>query len=193
VRTGSGRFVSPHGCGSFEVLDLWLEEAVKPKMRGEVALFRFADDFIACFEHKDDAERFQGALQRRLAKYGLSLSPEKTKLIEFGRKVLAVSERKGEKLDSFNFLGFTHCCARTRKGKFAVKVKTMSKRLRTADLKQHHSDRSGVSKSGVENIVAKMLDESVVYRIVEPDSTQEYVIADPLFRHYIYRYKLLLD
>lgn len=113
-----------------EVLDLWFEQIVKPRMRGEVALFRFADDFIACFEHKDDAERFQGALQMRFAKFGLTLSLEKTKLIEFGRKALAVSERKGEKPDTFNFLGFTHYCGRTRKGKFTVKVKTMSKRLR---------------------------------------------------------------
>lgn len=112
-----------------EVLDSWFEQAVKPRMRGEVALFRYADDFIVCFEHKDDAERFHGVLQQRFAKYGLTLSPEKTKLIEFGRKALAKSDRTGEKPDTFNFLGFTHYCGRTRKGKFTVKVKTMRKRL----------------------------------------------------------------
>ena len=112
-----------------EVLDLWFEHTVKPRMRGEVALFRYADDFIICFEHKDDAERLQGALQRRFTKYGLTLSAEKTKLIEFGRYALIKSERKGEKPDTFNFLGFCHYCGRTRKGKFTVKVKTMSKRL----------------------------------------------------------------
>ena len=118
-----------------EVLDLWFEQEVKPRMRGEVALFRYADDFIICFEHKDDAERLQDALQKRFAKYGLTLSAEKTKLIEFGRKALYKSAKTGKKPDTFNFLGFSHYCGRTRKGKFTVKVMTMRKRLSRALLR----------------------------------------------------------
>jgi RNA-directed DNA polymerase len=118
-----------------EVLDLWFEQTVKPRMRGEVALFRFADDFIACFQHGDDAERFHSALQKRFAKYGLTLSEEKTKLIEFGRSAFDKSVRAGKQPDTFNFLGFSHYCGRTRNGKFTVKVKTMRKRLNRALLR----------------------------------------------------------
>ncbi len=110
-----------------EVLDKWIEREVKPRMQGEVKLHRFADDFVILFETKTDAERVQQVLTKRFEKYGLKLHTEKTKLIEFGRS--AWSRRKEIKPQTFNFLGFTHICGTSRKGKFTVKVKTMKKRL----------------------------------------------------------------
>lgn len=129
--THQGSVISPLLANIYlhEVLDLWVERMVKPVMRGEVRLFRFADDFIVCFERRDDAERFQQVLPKRFAKYGLKLHPEKTRLIEFGRRKWGESRRTGRKPPTFNFLGFTHYCGNSREGRFVVKVKTMGKRL----------------------------------------------------------------
>ena len=91
---------------------------------------RFADDFVVGFEHRDDAERFWADLRSRLAQFGLELNAEKTRLIEFGR--LAASNRKARGLgrpETFRFLGFTHVCAKTKKGRFKLKRITDSKRL----------------------------------------------------------------
>ena len=129
------------------VLDLWFEREVKPRMRGEAMLYRYADDFIATFQFKEDAERFMEVVVKRFERFGLKLHPEKTKLIEFGRTAWEKSKKTGIKPNTFNFLGFTHYCGTTRKGKFIVKVKTMAKRLgrglkRVKDLcrKQRHYD-----------------------------------------------------
>lgn len=114
-----------------EVLDLWVEKVVKPRMRGEISLYRFADDFVACFQYQSDAVRFQQVLPKRFAKYGLTLHPDKTRLINFGRFALGKSNgNRKRKPETFNFLGFTFYCGKSREGKFSVKVKTMSKRLR---------------------------------------------------------------
>lgn len=112
-----------------EVLDLWFEKEVKPRMSGEAQLYRYADDLIATFQFKLDAERFMRALIKRFEKFGLKLHPEKTKLIEFGRTAWSKGKATKIKPHTFNFLGFTHYCATTRKGKFHVKVKTMAKRF----------------------------------------------------------------
>ena len=78
-----------------------------------------------------DAERFLRELRKRLAKFGLELHPEKTRLIEFGRFAAERREKRGEgKPETFNFLGFTHCCGKTRKGAFTIKRKSIAKRLR---------------------------------------------------------------
>lgn len=111
-----------------EALDYWVEKMVKPVMRGEVRLFRFADDFVVCFERLDDAQRFKETLPKRFSKYGLVLHPEKTKLIEFGRKAWKRWRGGGKKPPTFNFLGFTLISGTGRKGDFVVKRKTMSKR-----------------------------------------------------------------
>lgn len=112
-----------------EVLDLWFENEVKPRMRGEAKLYRYADDLIATFRFKDDADRFMQVLPKRFEKFGLRLHPDKTKLIEFGRAAWMKSKKTKVQPATFNFLGFTHYCGTTRKGKFSVKVKTMAKRL----------------------------------------------------------------
>lgn len=113
------------------VLDTWVYEVVKPLLRGEVHLVRYADDFVVGFQHQQDAERFWRVLPKRFARYGLELSQEKSHLLPFGRFAEERLARYGEKPPTFNFLGFTHICGRNSKtGKFALHVQTMSKRLR---------------------------------------------------------------
>jgi RNA-directed DNA polymerase len=85
---------------------------------------------VLCFQYREDAEKMLSVLSKRFAKYGLTLHPEKTRLIEFGRFAREKAKRRGEKPTTFDFLGFTHICARSRKGRFTVHVKTIRKRLR---------------------------------------------------------------
>jgi hypothetical protein len=106
-----------------------------------------SEDFILCFQYREDAERVRDALEKRFQKYGLTLHPEKTRLMEFGRKALVKSERPGGmKPATFDFLGFTHIAKRSRRGNFAVHVRTMRKRLRrslkdvTAWCREHRHD-----------------------------------------------------
>jgi group II intron reverse transcriptase/maturase len=114
------------------VLDEWFERDVKPRMRGEAYLIRFADDFICCFECESDARRYQAVLSKRLARFSLSVAEEKTKLIRFGRFARCEHQRRGEGAPStFDFLGFTHYCGRSRAGRFKLKRKTSGKKLRT--------------------------------------------------------------
>lgn len=113
------------------VLDEWFEDAVKPRLRGEAHEIRFADDAILCFHYREDAEKVKNVLSKRFAKYGLTLHPEKTRLLEFGRYAEEGAKRQGKKKPGpFDFLGLTHICARSRRGKFTVHVRTMRKRLR---------------------------------------------------------------
>jgi RNA-directed DNA polymerase len=92
---------------------------------------RFADDFIAGFEHRQDAERFLAELRERFAKFGLELHPGKTRLIEFGRFAARQRARRGlGKPETFDFLGFTHICGKTRQGRFLLRRITISKRMR---------------------------------------------------------------
>lgn len=130
--TYQGSVISPILANVYlhEGLDLWVEHEVKPRMKGEVTLFRYADDFVACFQEREDAERFLRVLPKRFEKYGLKLHPEKTRLLAFGRTPWWRSKGKGGKPGTFNFLGFTFYCAQSLNGRFTVKSKTMSKRLR---------------------------------------------------------------
>lgn len=112
------------------VLDLWIKQWRQTKARGEVYIVRYADDFVMGFQHCDDAKRLLVHLRERLAKFGLELHPEKTRLIQFGRFAAQDRERDGlPKPETFNFLGFTHYCGKTRQGRFTVGRLTMSKRL----------------------------------------------------------------
>lgn len=131
-------------------LDLWLLQWRVRHAQGEIIVVRYADDFIVGMQSKRDATRLPDDLTQRLRKFGLELHPEKTRLIEFGR---FAAERRREhgvgKPETFDFLGFTHICGRTRHGKFIVRRKTMAKRLRSklGDLKtelrrrRHHPVR----------------------------------------------------
>ncbi len=111
------------------VLDLWFSHRVKRQCRGEAYYFRFADDFVACFQYKSDAESFENRLRDRLEGFSLEVAEEKTRCIEFGRFARAKAQKRGEKPKEFTFLGFTHYCGKTRYGKFKVKRRTSRKKL----------------------------------------------------------------
>jgi len=111
--------------------DLWVQQWRGRHARGDVIVVRCADDWVAGFQFRDDAERFQRAVAERLGQFGLKLHPDKTRLIEFGRFARENRRRRGQgKPQTFDFLGFTHCCGKTRKGKFMVLRLTSGKRLR---------------------------------------------------------------
>jgi RNA-directed DNA polymerase len=130
--TGQGQIVSPLLANVYLhfVLDQWIEHDVKAHLRGKVFVIRYADDAVLCFQYREDAEKVLQVLPKRFARFGLTLHPEKTRLVEFGRQALTRAIRSGTKTATFEFLGFTHKCARSRRGKFTVQVKTMKKRLR---------------------------------------------------------------
>jgi group II intron reverse transcriptase/maturase len=111
------------------VLDLWFSRRECRQSRGKAYLFRFADDFLACFQYKDDAVNFQRHLEDRLKRFGLQLSKEKTHCIEFGRYARENAYKRGEKPKEFTFLGFTHYCGKTKEGYFKVKRRTSRKKL----------------------------------------------------------------
>jgi RNA-directed DNA polymerase len=111
------------------VLDLWFSRRVRKQSRGEAYYFRFADDFLACFQYPDDAREFRQRLGERLEAFGLSLAEEKTHCMEFGRFARETAYKRGEKPKEFTFLGFTHYCGKTRKGYFKVKRRTSRKKL----------------------------------------------------------------
>jgi RNA-directed DNA polymerase len=112
------------------VFDLWIQRWRQKQARGDVIVVRFADDFVVGFEHRVEAERFLTELRERFARFGLELHPEKTRLIEFGRRARRNREDRDDRgaPGSFNFLGFTHSCGKTRKGGFTVLRQTMRKR-----------------------------------------------------------------
>lgn len=130
--TGQGQPISPILANIYlhHVLDEWFEDVVKSRLKGEAHEIRFADDAILCFEHKEDAEKVKEVLTKRFGKFGLTLHPEKTRLVEFGRNAVKSAKQQGKKPATFDFLGLTHLCARSRQGKFTVHVKTIGKRLR---------------------------------------------------------------
>jgi len=113
------------------VLDLWVDVWRKKVARGDVIVVRYADDAVLGFQHRDEAERFLEQLRERMAKFGLELHPEKTRLMEYGRYATENRKKRGEgKPETFNFLGFTHICGTHHKtGKFMVRRKTMGKRM----------------------------------------------------------------
>jgi len=113
------------------VFDLWTQRWRKERARGDVIVVRYADDFVLGFEHRREAEQFLEDLKQRFSRFGLELHPEKTRLIEFGRFAASNRQRRGQgKPETFDFLGFTHSCGKTRKtGSFVVLRRTMRKRM----------------------------------------------------------------
>jgi len=113
------------------VLDLWADQWRRRRAHGDVIIVRYADDFVVGFEHRSDAQRFLEELRERFREFNLELHADKTRVLEFGRLAAEQREKRGEgKPETFNFLGFTHVCDKTRRGKFTVLRRTMAKRMR---------------------------------------------------------------
>jgi RNA-directed DNA polymerase len=111
------------------VFDLWTHKWRRTQATGDVIIVRYADDFVVGFQHRDEAERYLTSLHKRFESFGLALHADKTRLIEFGRfAALSRAKRGNDRPETFNFLGITHFCARTREGWFKVGRKTMRKR-----------------------------------------------------------------
>jgi RNA-directed DNA polymerase len=132
VGTPQGAVISPLFANVFlhYVLDLWIVAWRKRQAKGEVIIVRYADDFVMGFREESDARRCLAALKDRLAKFGLELHPEKTRLIEFGRYAEERRSRRGEgPPETFDFLGFTHISGKTRGGEFTIHRKTARKKF----------------------------------------------------------------
>ena len=131
--TGQGSVISPLLANIYlhYVYDLWGERWRRREATGDMIIVRYADDIIVGFEHEDDARRFLEAMRERLDKFALSLHPDKTRLIEFGRHAANRRAQRGlGKPESFTFLGFTHICAKSRRGYFLLKRKSRRDRMR---------------------------------------------------------------
>ena len=132
VGTPQGSGISPLLANVYlhYAFDLWVRDW-RRQAKGDVIVVRFADDFIVGFQYEWEARRFWAELRERLAIFGLELHPDKTRLIEFRRFAAENCKRDGRgKPETFDFLGFTHACGRTRKGRFVVLRLTMRKRMR---------------------------------------------------------------
>ncbi len=115
------------------VLDLWFEKVERKELAGEAYLIRYADDFVICLQHKEEAQRVMEDVKKRLQKFGLELAGDKTGIVEFGRFAEENHKWRGEgKPGTIEFLGFTHYCTRTRDGRFMVRVKTSRKKMSRA-------------------------------------------------------------
>src|ERR1700674_284499 len=131
--TGQGSVISPLLANIYlhYVLDLWAERWRRREAQGDMIIVRYADDLVAGFEHEDDARRFLDAMRERFEAFTLSLHPEKTRLIEFGRHAATRRARSGlGRPATFTFLGFTYICGRSRRGHFQLQRKTRRDRQR---------------------------------------------------------------
>jgi group II intron reverse transcriptase/maturase len=131
--TGQGSVASPLLANVYlhYVFDLWAERWRRREATGDMVIVRYADDTVVGFQHEADARRFWDAMRTRLAEFALSLHPEKTRLIEFGRFAAVARAQRGlGKPETFNFLGFTFICGKSRGGKFLLKRKTRRDRMR---------------------------------------------------------------
>ena len=112
------------------VLDLWFEKVVRKQCEGQAYMVRYADDFVCCFQHKREAIQFYESLKLRLKKFNLEIAEDKTKVIPFGRFAENNAKRTGNgKPATFDFLGFTHYCGKSKQGKFRVKRKSSRKKV----------------------------------------------------------------
>mgnify|MGYP002798277498 CR=1 FL=1 len=113
------------------VLDDWFEKVVERQTKGYAGMVRYADDSVACFQYKEEAEKYLRSVKKRLAKFGLEVSEEKTKILEFGRFAARERKKQGKrKPETFEFLGFTHYCSTGKNGQFRAKRKTSGKKFR---------------------------------------------------------------
>ena len=132
--TAQGAVISPLLANVYlhYVLDLWAKSWRRQEATGDMVIVRYADDFIVGFQHESDARRFLDMMRERFKEYELSLNPQKTRLIEFGRFAAETRKRRGlGKPETFNFLGFTFICGKSRRGAFLIERKPRRDRMRT--------------------------------------------------------------
>jgi RNA-directed DNA polymerase len=129
---GQGQVISPFLANVYlhTVLDKWFEDEIRPRLKGKAFLVRYVDDAVICFQSEEDARKVLEVLGNRFSDYGLTLHPEKTRLVEFGRAALEKAERMGKAPATFDFLGLTHIPERGRSGAYRPGVRTMKKRLK---------------------------------------------------------------
>ena len=138
------------------VLLWWFHARVIPNMRGFCAITVYADDFVVTFQYKDDAEKFYEALKRRMGHFGLKLEEEKSRLLEFGRFAEENRRKVGKgKPETFNFLGFTHYCSKSRNSKFRVKRKTSRKKF-IKKCREIHLRIKDMRTWGIPDIILKL-------------------------------------
>ena len=138
------------------VLLWWFKERVRPSQKGYSGIVVYADDFVVCFQYKAEAEEFYEALRRRMGHFGLKLEEDKSRLIEFGRFAEANRSKFGKgKPETFDFLGFTHYCSRSRNGKFRVKRKTSRKKF-VKKCREVHQRLKGLRMLPVSDMIGKL-------------------------------------
>lgn len=155
--SGQGSVISPIIANIYMhyVLVWWFKEVIQPKLRGYAGLVVCADDFVACFQYKTDAEWFYERLKSRMWHFGLSLAEDKTRLIKFGRFAEEDCKKQGKKPETFTFLGFTHYCSKSRNGKFRVKRKTSKKKF-SKKCKEIHRQIGIMRQEKVKDIIHKL-------------------------------------
>lgn len=134
VGTPQGGIISPILANVYlhYVLDLWFEKYIRKSCKGHAYMVRYADDFVCCFQNEMEANNFYHALIERLKKFNLEIAEDKSKILPFGRFAERNCKRKGNnKPGTFDFLGFTHFCSKSKDGNFRVKRKTSGKKVRT--------------------------------------------------------------
>lgn len=144
------------------VLLWWFREKVRPTLRGYADIIVYADDFVCCFQYKEEAEAFYERLKRRMKHFGLELEEEKSRLIEFGRYAREHRKKDGKKPETFTFLGFTHYCSEGRNGKFRVKRKTSKKKF-GKKCKEVHRKIAEMRTMPLEQIIKKINEILVGY------------------------------
>ncbi len=172
------------------VFDLWMENWREKRSKGEVIVVRYADDFVVGFEHQDEAQACLEELRARFAKFGLKLHTEKTRLIEFGRDASERREKRGEKRpETFDFPGFTHQCAKTRKdGRFIIHRHSSSKRMRFKLLEIRLKLRKRINQSLGENArwLKRVVQGWLNYHAVPGNSHRIGRFVDEVTRHWLW-------
>jgi group II intron reverse transcriptase/maturase len=169
------------------VFDLWAQWWRRRHAHGVVIIVRFADDFVAGFEYQQDAQRFLADLRERFAKFGLELHPDKTRLIEFGRHAARDRRVRGVgKPETFDFLGFTHFCGKTKTGRFWLKRKTISKRMRAklAEVKDQLQRRMHLPIPEQGRWLGSVIRGHVAYYAVPGNTDAVAAFRDQVTRHW---------
>jgi group II intron reverse transcriptase/maturase len=169
------------------VFDPWADQWRRRDAHGDVIVVRFADDYVAGFEHREDAERFVVDLRERLARFGLQLHPDKTRLIEFGRCAARDRQRRGlGKPKTFSFLGFTHMCAKDRDGRFKHKRTTSKQKMRAKlhQLKTELRRRMHIPLRAQGRWLASVLRGHYSYYAVPDNSQALRCFRDAVVRHW---------